>query len=302
MSGELSGLQSRFGAVEPRALFVHCRGHNLNLVVQDEVKNNQAIENVMSLVQKFIAFARGSPKRLAWFNQLKNEVQTPDGNHGTSFRPFCPTRWIMRKPSLISITSNYSSLLQWLRDLETNPDFKTCRVEASGFLMQFEKFDTYFKLEMLRQIFTVLEDTSVRLQSEQLNFRLAESIIETLKNVFKSARSESRFKTLWEASISSAKLLELNEPETPRKRKAPSRFESSSSACYYPSTPEEHYCQVYFSVMDGVIVGLSTRFEPTTTTRHLRNVEDFLVGLDGVENVQSFYGNDFEDYSRLTLH
>lgn len=293
MSGAVGGLRTRVSSIEPRAIFVHCRAHNLNLVVQDEMKNNQEIENVMAIVQKLIAFTRGSPKRLGWFNQLKDE----DDIHGTSFRPFCPTRWVMRKPSLISISSNYRSLLAWLRDLEKNPDFKACRVEASGFLVHFEKFDTFFKIELLRVIFTVLEDASVKLQSSQLNFRLAEAIITTIKNVFQSGRTEERFSLLWEASVKAADLMDLDEPTVARKRKAPSRYESSSSN-HFPATPEDHYRRLYFAAFDGVLVGLNERFEPTETTKHLQRMEDFLIGSDGVDYVQSFYGKDFQDYAR----
>lgn len=197
MSGDIAGLQKLVLQEESRALFVHCRAHNLNLVVQDEVKNIPDINNIMSLVQKFIAFARGSPKRMAWFSNLKDQNDREDETqNGTSFRPFCPTRWIMRKPSLISITSNYKLLLTWLEDLTINPDFAKCHVEAAGFLSSFELFDTFFKLEFLRIIFTILEDASVQLQGSQLNFRKAESIIQTLKEFFGSMRTESRFETL----------------------------------------------------------------------------------------------------------
>lgn len=135
MSGDIAGLQSLVLREESRALFVHCRAHNLNLVVQDEVKNIPEIDNIMSLVQKFIAFARGSPKRLFWFKNLKDQQDDEENcESGTSFRPFCPTRWVMRKPSLVSITSNYRSLLFWLEDLTSNPDFAQCRVDATGFL------------------------------------------------------------------------------------------------------------------------------------------------------------------------
>ena len=68
MSGHVSGLQSLVREQEQRALYVHCRAHSLNLVAQDSVDNNPEIRNTMALVQKFVAFARGSPKRLAFLN------------------------------------------------------------------------------------------------------------------------------------------------------------------------------------------------------------------------------------------
>ncbi len=54
MSGDIAGLQSLVLKEESRALFVHCRAHNLNLVFQDEIKNIPEIKNIMSMVQKNI--------------------------------------------------------------------------------------------------------------------------------------------------------------------------------------------------------------------------------------------------------
>jgi hypothetical protein len=39
---------------------------------------------------------------------------------GVSLRPFCPTRWILRKPSITSITSNYTAIIKWLEDFDTH--------------------------------------------------------------------------------------------------------------------------------------------------------------------------------------
>lgn len=41
ISGHLSGLQSRVAAEDPRALYVHCSAHSLNLVVQDFFADQQ---------------------------------------------------------------------------------------------------------------------------------------------------------------------------------------------------------------------------------------------------------------------
>ncbi len=56
------------------------------------------------------------------------------------------------------------------------------------------------------------------------------------------------------------------------------------------------------SAYDGVIVGLSDRFELSSTTTHLKKVDEFLIGKTGVEYLEEFYQNDFEDYQRLILH
>lgn len=275
MSGDINGLQTRIREVEQRALFVHCRAHTLNLVVQDEIGGIAEVVNVMGIIQKCVAFARGSPERLAWFKKFQDESES---QRGTSYRPFCPTMWVMRKPTLVSLTSNYKPLLEFLRDLKINKDFSRCRVDVAGFLSHFEKFDKFFILETLRQVFTILEDTSTQLQGSQLNFGKAESIITTLKGIFETARSSNRFDTLWNAATISAQNMELDQPELPRKRRMPARKTVGTAEPYFPLKPEDTYRQLYFRLVDVVIAGLSNRFEPTETTQHLRKVEEFLTG------------------------
>lgn len=162
MSGQISGLQTLMRQQEQRALYVHCRGHNLNLVAQDSIEEHIEMRNIMNLVQNFISFTRGSPKRLNCFNSFKLE----EGD-GTSLRPFCPTRWILRKPSITSITSNYAAVIHFLEDFENHSDNTSKqKAEAAGHLESFQKFDTFFKLEMLRIIFTLVEDSNTALQGE----------------------------------------------------------------------------------------------------------------------------------------
>jgi Domain of unknown function (DUF4371)/hAT family C-terminal dimerisation region len=294
MSGSISGLQTLIRGLEVRALYVHCRAHTLNLVAQDCVENVTEIRNAMNLVQKFVAFARGSPKRLACFNRFQSD-------EGTSLRPFCPTRWLLRKQSICSITSNYAAILQWLTDFTNHKENARIEAEASGLLESFTKFDTFIKLELLRILFTIVEDSNTALQGAQLNFREAESIINSLKSVIQMARTDERFETFWKSAITGSEGLQLDEPILPRRRRVPTKFDGSGQH-HFPSTPEEHYRRLYFETIDSLVIGLQTRFEPTETSEHLVKVEDFVIGKGNISYIEEFYKDDFEDYRRLQLH
>ncbi len=207
----------------------------------------------------------------------------------------------MRKPFLVSITSNYGTTLTWLDELSADKEFSKSRAESIGFTAKFETFDTFFKLEMLRFIFTIMEDASVKLQAVQLNFSMAAAIIEQLRQTFFSARQDHRFEILYSAAVTSAKELNLGEPELPRRRRVPAS-RAGRAEQYFPATPEEHYQKLYFSAVDGVISGLTDRFEPTETTKHLKEVEAFLIHAEtSFEYIKDFLKDDFEDYKRLAL-
>lgn len=85
MSGNLSGLKTLILQKEPRALFVHCNAHNLNLIVQDAMENVTSARTFIGIVKELIYFIRDSPHRLRQFEKLQSE-------NGPNLTPFCPTR------------------------------------------------------------------------------------------------------------------------------------------------------------------------------------------------------------------
>jgi len=89
VAGSVNGLQSKIREAEPRALFVHCSSHSINLVVQDAIRSNPAYRDVLAMFGSLITFVRDSPKRLRLFERLQQD-------DARALRPYCPTRWIMR--------------------------------------------------------------------------------------------------------------------------------------------------------------------------------------------------------------
>ena len=88
MTGRKRGV-SRQICEEPKALFLHCYGHALNLAVSDTVKGCKVVKDALDIafeVSKLISF---SPKRAAQFEKLKAELAPT----GACFRVLCPTRW-----------------------------------------------------------------------------------------------------------------------------------------------------------------------------------------------------------------
>jgi len=62
VAGSVNGLQSKIREAEPRALFVHCSSHSINLVVQDAIRSNPAYRDVLAMFVSLITFVRDSPE------------------------------------------------------------------------------------------------------------------------------------------------------------------------------------------------------------------------------------------------
>ena len=91
MSSEAVGVQARIKALRKKAVYMHCCGHNLNLVVVSAFKF-PAIRNVLDKVQEVAQmFIKGSKKM-----KLLEEVvkQNPRYSSQKVISNVCVTRWV----------------------------------------------------------------------------------------------------------------------------------------------------------------------------------------------------------------
>ena len=92
----------------PRAFFIHCRAHKLNLALQETNLKVQESRNCISSVNCLYAFISGSNKRYANF---QNEQLS---SHQTSLKALSETRWAYRKHSFNSLVKIYPFVLNTL--------------------------------------------------------------------------------------------------------------------------------------------------------------------------------------------
>ena len=107
MSGPKSGVAKKLRDEEPRALYLHCHGHALNLATGDAIKKYKVTKDALDVVFKVSKLVKFSPKRSAELEKLRNELalDTP------GFQVLCPTRWTVRAGSLKSVQLHSSSAI-----------------------------------------------------------------------------------------------------------------------------------------------------------------------------------------------
>jgi len=185
MYGKLAGLQKRICDIQPKALFVHCMNHSLNLAFQDYVSSVQQCPDVINQISELINFVREYPKRLAWFASFQQQDTE-------NLRPLCPTRWTIRLCSIKSVLDNYTQLLSFLEEV-----LQTKRGEAgsksSGCAKQLSTLSMYFSLKLLYMVFSQSEVLAHSLQPPKLSLVKAARMIDSLSCIWNSLRNDISF-------------------------------------------------------------------------------------------------------------
>ena len=99
MSGIHKGVASRVQEIVPRALYVHCHAHRLNLALQDTLESNVILRNALGLIQSFHNFFH-SPKRETILKSFKDHEKF---GKFIKLKGICPTRWTCRLEAVKSV-------------------------------------------------------------------------------------------------------------------------------------------------------------------------------------------------------
>ena len=113
MSGRRSGVAARIQQEEPRALYVHCMGHSLNLAVQDTSCSVKVMADTFDTVLEVAKVFKYSAKKKAMLLKLKADL-SPET---MGIRSLCPARWTVRAESLRSVILNYSVIHSVLEEI-----------------------------------------------------------------------------------------------------------------------------------------------------------------------------------------
>ena len=90
------------------------------------------------------------------------------------------------------------------------------------------------------------------------------------------------------ATLKAAEMYHLDEPILLIRRKVLAQHDGQGEH-HFPATPKHQYRALYFQTLDNVIMGLTTRFEPTETSKHLSNAEKFMIRECDVSYIMQFY-------------
>jgi Domain of unknown function (DUF4371)/hAT family C-terminal dimerisation region len=273
MRGSAKGVQARIKELNPRAMYTHCFAHCLNRALVNAVcsREHAGARNFFGIVELVFTFTEGSAMRHQYYIDVQERLLSLSGNKGPALhlKGLSETRWNCRAESLkrLAKLEVYEAVVETVEHVSNTTSDGTVRGVAAGLKNSLMDYTFILQLFAMQPVFELINETSVLLQSTQLDLLQANSHIEALSAELLILRTDSA----WVVASSKAKTLadKLNvetELAVPRERKVPRRLLENSgvSALVRDRTvaadPSAVLRAEYFALLDRLSTEVADRF------------------------------------------
>lgn len=266
MSGHYKGLQSRILRQNPKALYVHCQAHCLNLVLVESAKSNICFVSFFNLVEKLYTFMANSSKRHSAFIEMQKRKH-PD-QRPLELKKLSDTRWACRESALKTLVKVLPSVMQFLEEM-TMQDPPDSSAGDAMILLKSINFEFFLCLEITCPVFQVTAVASDALQQKDMDLAAAYSIVDGVLKRLAYSRTEEEFEKIYKQATEKAASVGLDLPsEVPgqaRRRKVPEKFKFAATSATtdhaFPTLQEYYRVKVYYVFVDTMIQELRRRFK-----------------------------------------
>ena len=171
MSSQVKGVSGHILKKNPKALYIHCSSHRLNLVVA-KTCIIQSVKNMLSQEQKNSSFFSPSPKRTMLLKEKMKEV----GLKRQKLAAPSTTRWIERVTNLDEFVDTFEAIFQSLKYMKENKnrDFNHSSSDATSFFCSIKSFEFIVSLVITANLLHHMLALTVQLQQRKID--IAESM------------------------------------------------------------------------------------------------------------------------------
>jgi hypothetical protein len=188
MSGQFRGVKARILEMNPKALFVHCVSHNLNLALQEASKRLPPVRDALQVVHDVGKMVRESPHRISCLRKLADLKDIEDYAIPA---PLCATRWVAKSKALRQMVQKkqYELIIDTLEEL-SHEHCGEAGAKAAGLVCNLRKGSTYLGIVVCEAVFSKTELLATKLQSHSMTVAGAKSsaklLIDALQVIFAS--------------------------------------------------------------------------------------------------------------------
>ncbi|XP_062556769.1 zinc finger MYM-type protein 1-like [Armigeres subalbatus] len=206
MAGKDNGVQKRLREVYPKAVFVHCASHRLNLVVND-LNQVPQIRNAVSTVKDIINFFKESTIRRKYIPNIPS---------------LCETRWSQKYKSISVFNANVDNIIEALETLADEGNVAT-RKNAYQLHSAATRSEFIFSLKLIAKYSALMEPVVNVMQGKSVDMLQCKKHIQNILCIVKKHRenAESVTKELLIEASSTAEAagFEMTPPRTTQRQK-----------------------------------------------------------------------------------
>lgn len=255
MKGKNKGVQARLMRDNPRAFYMPCGCHSLNLVVGDSATSCLESTSFFGTVQRLYVFFSASPGR---WHALKKHVQ------GLSLKPLCETRWECRVECIKAIKCEILGIREALYELTEMPTLDPAlRHEADTLTAQIEEYDFLVMLNVWFEILEKVNIVSKSLQNASIEIGTAVTLMKNVTDFLIDYRVNGFQKALESAKELANKL--TVEPTFKirriRRKKKLFQYEFDDETPNVDDPEKKFKNHIFNVILDNAINSLSERFE-----------------------------------------
>ena len=259
MSGRFKGLQAKLKEMQPKAIYMWCSAHRLNLVIESVVSCCAAIRNAIGILQELNTFF-GSHKR----HEVLINLQRDERYRRSLKRVSGTTRsWRSVEDGCTTILECFHTVVTALEQLRDESEDAATVSAARGLYMRVNEFDVILSVHILKCIFDVTGPVSRILQSKASDLAISSHLIATSLEKLQQMRVDE---SVWQDVLLTAQNFAQNHgierhalPQ--RRQKKTPRRSGELTFDERQTDPEQAFkTEVYYLCLDTVITQMKNRF------------------------------------------
>lgn len=188
MSGNKGGVQAILKETFPRAVYVHCNSHRLNLVLATVSKSSVHVSTFFETLNSLHSFMTGS-SRHARFLEMQKELNPT--RQPLELERSTDVRWSSKSGSVKKVLTLLDAVLEVLSEFGDSANSQT-RLEAQALAHQMETKKCIFLLVTFAKLFDITDFATKGLQSPTLSIVDCMDLIESVKESFVGLRDPSQ--------------------------------------------------------------------------------------------------------------
>nr|TKW33479.1 hypothetical protein SEVIR_2G238766v2 [Setaria viridis] len=281
MKGKYKGVKTWLLDINPRALYMPCACHSLNLTLCDMAKSSGKVVSFFGIVQRIYVLFAGSTKR---WNVLLKHVPS------LTVKSLSNTRWESRIKSVTAIRYQATELRSTLSELHHDSDVEPKdRSDAKNLFDALGSFEFLIGMVIWHDILFAVNKVSKKLQSPAICIDSTLKQIQGIMQYFENYRNEG-----FSSSLIIAKGIATDmgvEASFPEKRRATRKKQFDESNCQEEILEAEKAFEVeyFFVLVDMAIDSLKNRFE------ELMMFKDIFGFLMSSSTLKSLNDNELEE-------